>query len=82
MSDTLGHGSFVYDPDYTLAKHGTAKKAAALVKLGMTHAWIRGHNKNGLWKVNANQKLIDVSREGYRGRRLGMVRWQRCPQRP
>jgi len=70
----FGHGSFIYQPDYTIQKHGSAANAAsALVEMGMSHAWIRGHNKNGLWKESANKKLIDAFRA--KGISVGVWGW-------
>ncbi|MEC5323106.1 DUF2272 domain-containing protein [Aurantimonas sp. A3-2-R12] len=58
------HGAFVYDPDYTINKYGSAKKAAqAISALNMSHAWLRAHNKNGLWKTSANKSLADAMRD-------------------
>lgn len=53
-----GHGTFIYEPDEAKAKHGSWEGAAQAVKhLDMSHAWIRCHDKNGLWRKNENKAL-------------------------
>lgn len=53
-----GHGTFIYEPDEAKTKHGSWDGVAqALKQLDMTHAWIRCHDKNGLWRANENKAL-------------------------
>lgn len=54
----FGHGTFIYDPREAKAKHGTWDGVAkAVADLDMSHAWIRGHDKNGLWREAENKAL-------------------------
>ncbi|MFW8594707.1 DUF2272 domain-containing protein [Cribrihabitans neustonicus] len=71
----FGHGTFVYNPDYALQKFGSEKSVTrALLNMGMSHAWIRGHNKNGLWKVKSNKRLIDA----FRSENISVGVWGWC----
>ncbi|MEA2875921.1 MAG: hypothetical protein QOF14_1117 [Hyphomicrobiales bacterium] len=54
----LGHGVFVYDPREAKSKHGSWDGAAkAIADLDMSHAWIRTHSKDGLWRTEENKAL-------------------------
>ena len=51
-----GHGVFVYEPVAALKKYRTWDGvASALLKMKMTHAWVRGHGKDGLFEVKDNR---------------------------
>ncbi len=53
-----GHGTFVYRPDFTIERFGAATGVAdALKAMGMSHAWLRVHNRNGAWRPEANMAL-------------------------
>ena len=58
-----GHGVFVYEPGAALKKYGSWDGVAgAIQKMKMTHAWVRGHGKDGLFQVKDNQNLIAALR--------------------
>ena len=58
-----GHGVFVYQPSAALSRHGSWDNvAAALLKMKMSHAWVRGHSKTGLFEVQKNAALIAALR--------------------
>ena len=58
-----GHGVFIYEPGAALKKYGSWDGvAAAVVKMKMSHAWLRGHGRNGLFELKQNQKLISALR--------------------
>ncbi len=59
-----GHGVFVYEPVAALKKYRTWDGvASALLKMKMTHAWVRGHGKDGLFEVKDNLGLIGALRK-------------------
>lgn len=58
-----GHGVFVYEPAAALKKYRTWDGvASALLKMKMTHAWVRGHGKDGLFQVKDNLNLVGALR--------------------
>ncbi len=60
----FGHGTFIYDPREAKSKHGSWKAVATeIAEMGMSHAWLRVHNKNGLWRVSENRQLAEALRE-------------------
>jgi hypothetical protein len=71
----FGHGVFVYDPREAIAKHGTWDGVAkAIVDLDMSHAWIRAHDKNGLWRTQENKALSSA----LRARGIRVFAWGWC----
>jgi hypothetical protein len=59
-----GHGVFVYEPAEARRKYGDWDGVAnAVIKMKMTHVWVRGHSKNGLFEVDDNVKLIAALRK-------------------
>ncbi|MFE0756462.1 DUF2272 domain-containing protein [Inquilinus sp. NPDC058860] len=58
-----GHGTFVYDAVATIDDYGSAANTAqAMVRAGMTHAWIRIHGRSSLntAQTTATRALIDA----------------------
>lgn len=71
----FGHGTFIYDPSEAKAKYGSWDKVAKAVSdLGMSHAWIRAHSKNGLWKTQENKALAAA----LKARGLTVFAWGWC----
>lgn len=70
----FGHGTFVYDPDYALERFGSASGVAdEMLRMGMRHAWLRVHNKNGPWRLTSNRKIARELKS--RGIQLGVWGW-------
>lgn len=71
----FGHGVFIYDPQQAKAKYGTWEAVAdAILGLDMSHAWIRLHNKDGLWRVPENKALASA----LKARGLTVFGWGWC----
>lgn len=71
----FGHGVFVYDPREAKSKHGTWDGAAkAIADLDMSHAWIRAHSKEGLWRAEENKALASA----LRARGIKVFAWGWC----
>ena len=69
-----GHGTFVYRPDFAIETFGSPEGVAdALKAMGMSHAWLRVHNKNGAWHPEANMALAEALRAG--GINVGVWGW-------
>lgn len=70
----FSHGTFIYHPDHTIEKFGSPKLVAdEMINLGMQHAWLRVHNKNGIWKKSSNMRIADELRS--RGIQVGVWGW-------
>jgi len=70
----IGHGTFVYDPNNALNEYGSAKSVVdAMIKMGMSHAWLRVHTKNGAWRSESNKLLANEIKN--RGLSLGVWGW-------
>jgi hypothetical protein len=71
----FGHGVFVYDPRAAKQKHGTWDAAAkAIADMDMNHAWIRTHNKDGLWRTEENKALSNA----LKARGISVFTWGWC----
>ena len=58
-----GHGTFIYNPVEALDKYQTWDGVAdAVAAMNMSHAWLRGHGKDGLYYQDQNQRLADALR--------------------
>ncbi len=69
-----GHGTFVYKPDFAIERFGSAEGVAdALKAMGMSHAWLRVHNKNGPWHPDGNMALAQAFRVA--GIHVGVWGW-------
>lgn len=69
-----GHGTFVYNPDFTIDAFGSVEAVVdALKQMGMSHAWLRVHNKNGAWHPEANLALAQAFRAN--GIEVGVWGW-------
>ena len=69
-----GHGTFVYNPDFAIETFGSAEGVAdALKRMGMSHAWLRVHNKNGPWRPEGNMALAEAFRTA--GIHVGVWGW-------
>lgn len=70
----FGHGTFVYQPEAAIDAFGDANAAAdAMINHGMSHAWLRVHNKNGPWQTSLNETLADACKS--RGISVGIWGW-------
>lgn len=59
-----GHGVFVFEPAEARKKYGSWQRAAkAVVKMKMSHAWVRGHGKDGPFEVADNLSLVSALRD-------------------
>ncbi len=74
MRAVAGHGVFVYEPERAVAAFGSpAGVAAAMRTMGMGHAWLRVHGRDGAWRSEANAELLAALRAG--GIAVGVWGW-------
>ena len=74
MSVAAGHGVFVYEPERAVAAFGSpAGVAVAMRTMGMGHAWLRVHGRDGAWRSAANAGLAAALRAD--GIAIGVWGW-------
>jgi hypothetical protein len=74
MRGVAGHGVFVHQPDATMAALGGADGTVAAIRaMGMGHAWLRVHGRDGAWRHDANATLAAALRAG--GIAVGVWGW-------
>ena len=70
----FGHGTYIYNPKLTMQAYGGATGVADRCRhLGMQHAWLRVHNKNGEWLKAENSELAAALRAA--GISVGVWGW-------
>jgi hypothetical protein len=70
----FGHGTYIYNPKLTMQAYGGAAGVADRCRhLGMQHAWLRVHNKNGAWLKAENSELAAALRAA--GISVGVWGW-------
>jgi len=74
VSPVFGHGAFVHQPDVAMAAFGGADGAVAAMRaMGMGHAWLRVHGRDGAWRSEENATLATALRAG--GIAVGVWGW-------
>ena len=69
------HGSFIYLATSTITRYGSADNVADLMlRLGMSHAWVRLHNQTTPENKPATRSLINA----LRAKNINVAGWGWC----